>query len=215
MERQAIRGSRLTIALGDYLARSVPDADITTIPNGIAANEWDVIDRSNARRVLGIDERAFVVLFVGRIAHVKGVDILLDAVKSLAPSLTNLRAFAIGSLSGSFDTRDDHLDPYAQQLLEAARGLPVQFLGFISNRTLEFRQYLAAADVTVVPSRHEPQGNVVLESLIMGTPVIGSDTGGIPDMVSADVGYLFRPGDVRGTRGAHQTSPRSSRRVGG
>jgi glycosyltransferase involved in cell wall biosynthesis len=38
---------------------------------------------------------------------------------------------------------------------------------------------------------------VVLEAMAMGTPVIGSATGGIPDMVSPDVGYLFAPGDSR------------------
>jgi glycosyltransferase involved in cell wall biosynthesis len=59
-----------------------------------------------------------------------------------------------------------------------------------------FKQYVAGADVMVVPSRREPQGLVVLESLAMGTPVIGSATGGIPDMVSSDVGYLFPPGDA-------------------
>jgi D-inositol-3-phosphate glycosyltransferase len=196
VERQAIHDSCLTVALGDYLVKAVPNADVTTIPNGIEANEWDLIDCFTARRALGIDERAFVVLFVGRIAPVKGVDTLLEAVKSLSHSLPTLRVYVIGSLSGTFDARDDHVDPYAQRLLDAANGSPVRFLGFISNRTIEFRQYLAAADITVVPSRYEPQGNVVLESLVMGTPVIGSDTGGIPDMVSDDVGYLFPPGDV-------------------
>ena len=85
------------------------------------------------------------------------------------------------------------MEPYAQRMLDAAQQLPVKLLGFVNNRTLQFRQYLAAADVTVMPSRSEPQGVVVLESLAMGTPVIGSATGGIPDMVTADVGYLFPP----------------------
>jgi glycosyltransferase involved in cell wall biosynthesis len=79
-------------------------------------------------------------------------------------------------------------------MLACAKELPVRFLGFISNRELRFRQYLAAADVFVLPSRSEPQGLVVLEALAMGTPVIGSATGGIPDMVSDEVGYLFPPG---------------------
>ncbi len=196
VERQAIRDSCLTIALGDYLTKAVPNAEITTIPNGIDPTEWEPIDRCKARCALGIDQRAFVVLFVGRIAPVKGVDTLLDAVRSLSHTLPTLQVLVIGSLSGAFDTRDDRVDAYAQRLLDAANGLPLQFLGFISNRTIEFRRYLASADITVVPSRHEPQGNVVLESLVMGTPVIGSDTGGIPDMVSDDVGYLFPPGDA-------------------
>src|SRR5947207_15624870 len=81
-------------------------------------------------------------------------------------------------------------------MMDSARGLPVKFLGFISNRDARFRNYIAAADVSVVPSRQEPQGLVVLESLALGTPVIGSNTGGIPSMVTADTGYLFTPGDA-------------------
>jgi glycosyltransferase involved in cell wall biosynthesis len=69
-------------------------------------------------------------------------------------------------------------------------------LGFISNRDARFRQYIASADLSVVPSRLEPQGLVVLESLAMGTPVVGSNTGGIPDMVTPDVGYVFPPADA-------------------
>jgi glycosyltransferase involved in cell wall biosynthesis len=81
-------------------------------------------------------------------------------------------------------------------MMESARGLPVSFLGFISNRDARFRDYIAAADVSVVPSRQEPQGLVVLESLALGTPVIGSNTGGIPGMLTPDTGYLFSPGDA-------------------
>ena len=196
VERDVIRRGALTIALGDYLAAAVPDARVVTIPNGLDAGSWEPIDRSSARAALGLGEKDFVVLFTGRIKHVKGVDILIEAVRNLAPSLPSLRVLLIGPLSGSIDTRDDHVDPYAREAMEAAKGLPARFLGYINNRDIEFRRYLAAADISVVPSRAEPQGLVVLEALAMGTPVIGSATGGIPDMISPDVGYLFPPGDV-------------------
>jgi glycosyltransferase involved in cell wall biosynthesis len=196
MERDAIRRGGLTVALGDYLAAAVPGANVVTIPNGLDAASWEPVDRSSARAALGLAENDFVVVFTGRIKHVKGVDVLIEAVRSLAPSLPGLKVFLIGPLSGSIDTRDDHVEPYAREVMALADGLPVRFLGYINNRDLEFRQYLAAADVSVVPSRAEPQGLVVLEALAMGTPVIGSATGGIPDMISPDVGYLFPPGDV-------------------
>jgi glycosyltransferase involved in cell wall biosynthesis len=197
MEREVIRRGSLTVGLGDYVAAAVPDAPVVTIPNGLDLESWDPIDRSSARAALGFGEKDFVVLFTGRIKHVKGVDVLIDAVRTVAPSLPNLKAFLIGPLSGSIDTRDDPVEPYAREVMALALGLPIRFLGFINNRAIEFRQYLAAADVAVVPSRAEPQGLVVLESLAMGTPVIGSATGGIPAMISPDVGYLFPPGDAR------------------
>ena len=100
--------------------------------------------------------------------------------------------------------RDRYVDPYAQAMIDSARALPVSFLGFINNRDARFRQYIAAADVSVVPSRQEPQGLVVLESLALGTPVIGSNTGGIPSMVTPDTGYLFTPGDAIALAGCIQ-----------
>lgn len=198
VERGTIRKSQLTVALGDYLKTAVPDAEIVTIANGLNVDAWMPTDRKSARQALDIGDLDFVVLFTGRMTHVKGVDVLLQAVRLLAHDLPNLKAFVVGPLSGSFDTRDEQINPYARSVMEAARDLPVSFTGFINNRDVRFKQFFAAADVFVVPSRREPQGLVVLESMAMGTPVIGSATGGISDMVSPDVGYLFKPEDASG-----------------
>ena len=195
IEREVIRRSSLTVGLGGYLQKAMPAAAVVTIPNGVDFSSWRPLDKSAAREALNIAPEDFVVVFTGRIAHVKGIDVLLSAVRLLAGKIANLKVAIIGSLSGSFDGRDSYVDPYARSMMDAARGLPVSFLGFINNRDTRFRQYIAAADVAVVPSRLEPQGLVVLESLAMGTPVIGGNTGGIPDMVTPDIGYLFTPGD--------------------
>lgn len=196
IERDVIKGSKLTVALGNYLKAGVPDASIDTIPNGLDLAAWPQIDKTAARQALGIAAEDFVVLFTGRISPVKGIDVLLDAVNLLAPALSHLKVLIIGPLSGTFHSQDERLGPYSRSVIDAAKGLPVSFLGFINNRDVRFKQYLAAADVFVLPSRREPQGLVVLESLAMGTPVIGSTDGGIPDMVSPDVGCLFPPEDV-------------------
>jgi glycosyltransferase involved in cell wall biosynthesis len=195
LEREVIRRSALTVGLGSYLKDAIPKASVVTIPNGVDFSSWIPLDKSTAREALNIAPEDFVVVLTGRIAHVKGIDVLLAAIRKLAVTTRNLKVYIIGSLSGSFDGRDSYVDTYARSMLELARDLPVSFLGFISNRNARFRQYIAAADVSVVPSRQEPQGLVVLESLAMGTPVIGSNTGGIPDMVTSDIGYLFTPGD--------------------
>jgi glycosyltransferase involved in cell wall biosynthesis len=210
VERDVVRRSSVAVGLGNYLEDTVAAANIVTIPNGLDFDAWRPLEKAEARRALGIGAKDFVVLFTGRIAHVKGVDLLVDAIRSLVHSAPNLQAFIVGSLSGSFDTRDDRVDPYAQSVIESSRGLPVKFLGFINNRDVLFRQHLAAADISVVPSRREPQGLVVLESLAMGTPVIGSQTGGIPDMVSTDIGYLFPPGNSAALAEWTRTATRSA-----
>jgi glycosyltransferase involved in cell wall biosynthesis len=196
MEKSVMRRSFVSVGFGDYLAAAVPGANVVTIPNGIDFDAWPTLARAGARRALGIADDRFIVLFTGRIHPVKGIDTLLEAVGLVAASMPNLQTYAIGPLSGSFDTRDEYIGAYARRMSACAKELPVRFLGFISNRELRFRQYLAAADVFVLPSRSEPQGLVVLEALAMGTPVIGSATGGIPDMVTDEVGYLFPPGNA-------------------
>jgi len=202
IEKKLIRTSALTVGLGSYLQEAMPGAPVATIANGLDLSSWLPMDRAEARQALNLKPTDFAVVFTGRIAHIKGIDVLLASIRLLAAKIPHLKVFIIGSLSGSFDGRDSYVDPYARSMMDAARGLPVEFLGFISNRDARFRQYIAAADVSVVPSRLEPQGLVVLESLALGTPVIGSNTGGIPSMVSPDVGYLVTPGDAIALAGA-------------
>jgi glycosyltransferase involved in cell wall biosynthesis len=197
IEKSVIRRSDVTVGLGDYLADSAPGANVATIPNGLDCKNWPPVDRASARAALGLRADEFVVVFAGRIHAEKGIDILLEAVRLVAPSMPRLNVRILGPLSGSFDSRDESVTAYARALMSSSQGLPVRFMGFISNRDLEYRSYLAAADVFVLPSRREPQGMVVLEAMAMGTPVIGSATGGIADMISPDVGYLFTPADAQ------------------
>lgn len=188
-EIDTINRSRLTIALGDYLKRRLPNAPILTIQNGTNMERWPMTDHQAARSELGIAREEFLVLFIGRISEVKGVDILVGALAQQMRELSGLRATAIGSFSGTFNNRKE-TTPYAKTVFGLAEGLPIEFVGFINNKTEEFRRYLAAADVVVAPSRADHQPNVILEALAMGTPVIGSETGGIPNMLSPDVGWL-------------------------
>ena len=133
LERDVIRRSRISVGLGSYLSKAVPGANVVTIANGLDVEAWPLLDRAEAREALGIGERQFVVLFTGQIRRVKGVDVLLEAIRQVAPSLPNLCVHALGSLSGSFDRRDAYVNPYAKQMLEMAQGLPVEFLSVSST----------------------------------------------------------------------------------
>lgn len=193
-EISVIKNCSLTIGLGDFLRDEVKHPGIKVIPNGTNLNQWNPMDKQEARKILGLNEADFVLLNVGRIDAMKGVDVLLNAVRMLVSDLNNLKLVIIGSLSGSFSQRDK-MTPYSQMILQQAEGLPVDFKGFVSNRSLEFRTYLSAADLFIMPSLFENQGNVVLEALSMGVPVVASRTGGIPQMVTENVGSLFEPGN--------------------
>jgi glycosyltransferase involved in cell wall biosynthesis len=190
LESTAMRRARCTIALGGYLARQVPDARCSVITNGVDPERWHAVPRDTARRALGFASDDFVVQFVGRVYRQKGVDVLLEAVRLIAPDLRRLRVVIIGPLSGDFHERDT-ISPFAAEMMRKAEGLPVQFTGFVANDTERFRNHMSACDVAVFPSRVEALGYVAIEALAMSVPVIAANVGGLAEVVTSDVGILF------------------------
>jgi D-inositol-3-phosphate glycosyltransferase len=195
MEKSAISHSRMTIAFGNYLKCCVPTANIEIIPSGVYPDHWIEVDRQVARNCIDLSAEDFVLVFIGRINPVKGLDVLIDAIRLVNPRISCLKVMIVGSFSGSFSERG-YVTPYARNMMDRAKDLPVSFIGFLDNSSEQFRNYISSANAIVVPSREEPQGLVVLESLAMGRPVIASCTGGIPEMIEGSIGFLFPPGDV-------------------
>jgi L-malate glycosyltransferase len=130
------------------------------------------------------------ILFVGRLIAWKGVDTLIRA---MVPVLEN-KSGAILSIVGEGPTRG-HLEQLARDLGISKN---IQFLGRVDETSLD--NLYALASVLVLPSRQykgmvmEGLGVVLLEAMARGVPVIGSDIGGIPDIISnGENGYLFSP----------------------
>jgi glycosyltransferase involved in cell wall biosynthesis len=139
-------------------------------------------DADAARDKLGVDRASRVVLFVGNLVAVKAVDVLLQAWAALDDP--RARLVVVG----------DGVDRAA---LEAqARPLAnVKFLGALPQA--EVAGWLGAANVLVLPSRHEGMPNAVVESLASGVPVVASRVGGIPELVDEGAnGLLVEPGDA-------------------
>lgn len=133
----------------------------------------------------------FTVLFVGRLVERKGVDVLLNAAALLEPR-HDIRVIIVGD-----GPERGRLEAYA-----AGRGLGalVQFRGRVSPAELE-RAY-ASAQVCVLPAVVDSRGDteglgvVLLEAMSYGVPVIGSDIGGITDIIAdGTTGLLVPPGD--------------------
>ncbi len=120
-----------------------------------------------------------VVLFVGRMIAIKGMDVMLDVARRLKDQDV-LFAFAGDG-------------PEAGRVKSTAAELPnVRFIGRVSNDDLP--AYYNAADVTVVPSQYEEgYGRVILESLSCGTPVFATRRGGVPEALDETVGRLMDP----------------------
>lgn len=154
----------------------VPDEKIEVYHYWVNQKVFKPLNKDLAKKKLKW-EKKFSVLFVGRLIEIKGMDILLDVAKKIPQA----NFFFIGS------------GPYEKKLKEESKSLKnIKLLGRVDNYNLPI--YYSAADVFVIPSKYEEGlGRVILEALSSGTPVIGSNKGGIPEAISADVGILVKP----------------------
>jgi glycosyltransferase involved in cell wall biosynthesis len=131
------------------------------------------------------------VLFVGSLCERKNPMVL---VKALEPELNS------GSTELILAGKGAHQDPYYQKLREFTRRYPtIKEVGFLSLKELlsEFSQ----ASVLVLPTLEDNCPMVVLEAQAAGVPVIATNVGGIPDLISdGETGFLFQPNDIRKLR---------------
>ena len=149
-------------------------------------------DRAEARGRLGLDDRP-VLLWVGRLAPIKGLDTLLDAVAQLRTTHEGVRLLIVG---GDADEPSNGHEASLRQRIERL-GLhdAVRFIGPQPQSVLPL--YYVASDVTVLPSYYESFGMVALEAMACGSPVIASRVGGLVTTIRDGVtGFLVPDSDV-------------------
>jgi glycosyltransferase involved in cell wall biosynthesis len=148
--------------------------------------------RPAVRAALGIPPDAPVLGFLGRLTPEKGVQDIVAALPALPPAT---RLLVVGGGARG---------PLAVQAAALGVGGRLVFAGAIDR--LEAPRYLSAMDVLLVPSRTTPRwkeqfGRVIIEAALCGLPVIGSDSGAIPEVVG-EAGVIVREGDVAGLAAA-------------
>jgi D-inositol-3-phosphate glycosyltransferase len=151
---------------------------------GVNLDLFRPVDRSKARRQLGMDRDGSVVLYVGRFSPLKGIDRLLEAMVCLEDH-QRLRLVIVG---GDGDQTPEH-----RAFLRMSRELGVEdlvtFAGRIEQKELPL--YYCAADVLVVPSHYESFGLVALEALACGTPVVATRVGAMESILhQGKTGYV-------------------------
>jgi D-inositol-3-phosphate glycosyltransferase len=166
---------------------------IAVVPCGVDTELFRPGDRAQARRDLGLG-RGPVVLYVGRLEPIKGLDTLLDAVGQLRAGGLALELLVVGG------DGDEASAGHEAELRRRIRTLGladcVRFLGMQPQDRL--RAYYVAADATVLPSYYESFGMVALEAMACGSPVVGSRVGGLTTTIRDGVtGHLVPEGDVQ------------------
>jgi len=176
-------GADLTETLIEF---GIERARAHTVPRGVDTTLFAPGDQAEARGTLKVKTEGKVLLWVGRMEPVKGLDVLLEACTLLRQRGNVFHVYLIGDGS-----RRRALDTDCRE-----RGLShhVTFVGATSHDQLP--QWYRAADLTVLPSRSEGVPNVLRESLACGTPFVASRVGGIPDLAGESGNYLVPPGDA-------------------
>jgi len=162
---------------------ALPD-DISIIPCGVNLDLFKPVNKRIARQHLGFDDE-HIILFVGRIVPLKGIEKLLRAMTYLEDK--KLRLVIVGG--------DDYCRSEADRLKRLSRRLrihdSVTFLGSVEQGLLPY--FYSAADVCVIPSYYESFGLVALESLACGTPIVAADVGGMKSVIQeGETGYIIK-----------------------
>jgi starch synthase len=187
IESTAFAGAAKIIAVSDGMRRDIlrsypflDESKVTVVHNGIDLNRWRPVDDHDLVRSLGIDPSRPSVVFVGRITRQKGLPYLLRAARLLPPEVQLVLC------AGAPDTPE-----ILAEVQAGVAALQQERSGVVWLDTLLSQHDLAAvltqATTFVCPSIYEPLGIVNLEAMACSVPVVGTATGGIPEVVEDGV----------------------------
>src|SRR5258707_5278633 len=166
---------------------------IEVVSPGVDLARFRPLPAEAAKQAIGLAPDQRMLLFVGRIEPLKGVDTIFEAmaiIKREAPAL--LHNLDISIIGGDPENPyDDNQEMERLKTLRGELGLDelVVFLGAKDQDTLNY--YYAAAEALIMPSDYESFGMVALEAMASGTPVIASEVGGLAYLVRDNFnGYL-------------------------
>jgi D-inositol-3-phosphate glycosyltransferase len=174
-----------------------PPHRIAQVPCGVDLDEFALGDKLEARRRLNLPENEFIVLQLGRLVPRTGIDNVIRAVARL-DGLGEGRPWRLLVVGGDSVEPDEQRTPEIARLRAVAQEAGVEArVTFVGRRDRhELQAYYQAADVFVTTPWYEPFGITPLESMACGTPVIGSEVGGIQHtVVDGLTGYLVPPHD--------------------
>jgi starch synthase len=183
IENTSFTSADAVIAVSDGMRRdilrsypSIDESRVHVVHNGIDLQKWKPVVNDEVVRALGIDPDRPSVVFVGRITRQKGLPYLLRAAAFLPPEVQLILC------AGAPDT-----PAILSEVQSGVRALQAERSGVVWIEQLlsqpDLSAVLSQATTFVCPSIYEPLGIVNLEAMACGIPVVGTATGGIPEVV--------------------------------
>ena len=166
--------------------RVAPADKFTVIPSGVELKDFLEVQKANPalRQELGISPEDRIVGSVGRFVPIKGYRYLLEAAKKILDQQSDIFFLLVGD-----GPLEQELKALAETLRIASR---VIFAGYREN----VAKMIALMDVFVLPSLNEGMGKVLVEAMAEGKPVVATEVGGVPEVVSDNLtGILCPPKD--------------------
>lgn len=172
---------------------------IIAIPNGIAVGRFDPVSAARKlllRAQLELPADSLLLIYTGRLALSKGVMMLIDVWRELAPTHPNVHLVIVGTGRGSFDNCERALREFiATHALDSR----VTLTGSVTN----VHEYLQASDLFVFPSDYEGFGLSILEAMAVGLPMVSTRVGVAAELADrCRFGLLVPPQDRDGFRDA-------------
>jgi teichuronic acid biosynthesis glycosyltransferase TuaC len=195
----AVRHADAVVCVSEDLmriARSLGGSKVHLVRNGVNREVFHPVDQGEARAQLGIPGEQRLIVFVGNLIPIKDVPTLLRALRLLKDGGETWHVALIGEGRQEMELRQ-----MAEQLGIAPQ---VAFLGARSAPQIAI--WLNACDLFCLPSESEGLPNVVIEALACGRNVVGTNVGGIPELLNPDSGLVVPPGEPAALAGAVKQS---------
>lgn len=181
--RLAIKNANSVIALTEDMKKEmnkIDRQDVFVIPNGITIDDYC----ENSPNIIRRRDNEKIILFVGGLRSVKGVNYLICAMKDVIEKYPNARLILVGD-----GEERRNLENLADKLNLNQK---ITFVGNIPNKDVS--KYMKEADIFVLPSLSEGFPVVILEAMASGLPIVTTKIRGIPEIVKEGInGFLVEP----------------------